>query len=76
MGPRNRRRQLFVINRRWSLGLAVSVTAAALGIVGIIVLPALWRYAALVVAILGAVTAMMQTIVRNYAGDEIDESEL
>lgn len=56
--------------------MAVSVTAAALGIVGIIVLPALWRYAALVVAILGAVTAMMQTIVRNYAGDEIDESEL
>ncbi|WP_456697111.1 hypothetical protein [Aeromicrobium sp. P5_D10] len=76
MSPRSRRRQLFVINRRWSIGLTASVIAVIAGIIGIVALHGMWVYAAFVVAILGAVTALLQTIVRNKAGDEIDESGL
>lgn len=81
MARRSRRRQLFVINRRWSLGMVASVLTVVAGIVGIALVQAdvlgrMWVYLFLAVAILGAVSAMVQTILRNKAGDTIDEATL
>lgn len=54
---------LIRINRRWTLGMVVSVAAVIAGIVGTAlaradVLPRPWAYASLVVAIVGAATAL------------------
>lgn len=81
MAPRTRRRQLFVINRRWSVGLAAAVLLVAAGIVGILAVQAgqlsrPWTYLFLAVALVGAVSAIALTIVRANAGDQIDESDL
>jgi hypothetical protein len=81
MSQRSRRRQRHVINRRWSLGLVASVLVVAVGIVGIVlvqvdVLDRPWVYGSFAVAALGAVSAMIQTIVRNKSGDDIDEAKL
>lgn len=69
---RRRRRQRFVLNRRWSIGLTASIGGVILGIIGISVLTRPWLYAALAIAILGAITALIQTIARGAAGDQVD----
>lgn len=76
-----RRRQRHVINRRWSIGLAASVAAVVIGLVGIVlvqteVLSDAWVYGCFAVAAIGAVSAMIQTIVRGKAGVDIDEAKL
>lgn len=68
-----------MINRRWTLGIAASVLVVVAAIVGVIlvqsdVLGEMWTYLFLVVGILGAVSAMLQTIVRSKAGDDLDDS--
>ena len=81
MFRRSRSRQRFIINRRWTLGVASSVAMVIGGILGIVlvradVLSRPWAYASLVIAIAGAATALVQTIARAQAGDKIDEPGL
>lgn len=79
--PRRRRRELHILNRRFALGTAASVLAVVIAIVGIAIVQAgglsrPWIYGFFVLGVLGAVTAMLQTILRNKAGDDIDEATL
>lgn len=81
MSPRTRRQERHVLNRRWSIGLVASVTAVLVGVVGIVLVQAdvlrdAWVYVAFAVAALGAVSAMIQTIVRGKSGDDIDEAKI
>jgi hypothetical protein len=81
MSPRSRRRQRAVLNRRWSIGLVVSLVAVAAAIVGVVLTDAgvfgdRFVYGFLALGAIGAVSAMIQTIVRGKAGDDIDEAKL
>jgi hypothetical protein len=81
MSPRTRRRQRHVLNRRWSIGLIASATAVVLAVVGIVLvqagtLPDAWVYAFFALGVLGALSGMVQTIVRGKSGDDIDEAKL
>ncbi len=81
MDERHRKRELHVINRRFSVGMTLSVTGAVVAIVGLALVQAdvvsrTWLYGFLVIGVLGAVTAMMLTIARSKAGDDIDEVDL
>ncbi|MFC5677453.1 hypothetical protein [Aeromicrobium endophyticum] len=81
MAPRTRRQQRHVLNRRWSIGLVVSVAAVVIAVVGIVlvqteVLADAWVYPFFMVGAIGALSAGVQTIVRAKAGDDIDEAKL
>ena len=81
MDERRRKRELHVINRRFSVGMTLSVAGVVLAIVGLALVRAdavsrSWLYAFLVIGVLGAVTAMMMTIARSKAGDDVDEADL
>ena len=81
MSLRSRRRQRHVLNRRWSIGLVASAAAVVAAVVGIVlvqteVLGDAWVYVFFAVGALGAVSAMVQTIVRGKMGDDIDEAAL
>ncbi|MCW2800665.1 MAG: hypothetical protein JWQ70_2137 [Aeromicrobium sp.] len=81
MDKRGSKRKLRVINRRWLGGLTLSVLCVVAAIVGILVVQAgclsrPWVYGFLVLGLLGAVTAMLQTIMRSKSGDKIDEAKL
>lgn len=81
MDERRRKRKLHTLNRRFATGLALSVTAVVIAIVGLAlvradVLSRPWLYAFFVVGALGAVTAMPLTIARSKGGDDVDETEL
>ncbi len=81
MDNRRRKRELHTVNRRFSLGVAVSIICVVVAIVGIVMVRAdtlsrPWAYGFFVLGALGAVTAMLQTIMRNKAGDDIDEAKL
>ena len=81
MDTRRRRREVHILNRRFALGTAVSVLAVVIAIVGIALVQAgtlsrPWIYGFFVLGALGAVTAMLQTILRNKTGDDIDEAKL
>jgi hypothetical protein len=81
MASRTLRQQRHVLNRRWSTGLAVSILAVLIAVVGIVlvqtdVLADAWVYAFFGVGALGALSAGLQTIIRAKAGDDIDEAKL
>lgn len=81
MSTRSRRRQRRVINRRWSIGLLLSLLAVVVAVAGMLLvrsgsLAGAWIYGFFAVGVLGAVSGMLQTIVRNKAGDDIDEATL
>jgi hypothetical protein len=78
---RKRRRQRRVLNRRWSIGLTVSVALVVIGIAGVLladggVFPGRTTYFFFAAGAIGAVTAMIQTLVRMKSGDDIDEAKL
>ncbi|MCL3819651.1 hypothetical protein [Aeromicrobium wangtongii] len=61
--------------------MSVSLLLVVIGIVGIVLtqtgtLADGWVYAAFGLAVIGAVSAMLQTIIRDKAGDDIDEAKL
>jgi Sec-independent protein secretion pathway component TatC len=77
----SRRRQRHVLNRRWVLGMSASLLLVVVGVVGIVLTQADklsdgWVYASFGLAVIGAVTAMIQTFIRDKAGDDIDEAKL
>lgn len=81
MDERRRKRELHVINRRFSVGMTLSIAGAVAAIVGLALVRAdvvsrPWLYVFLVIGVLGAVTAMMMTIARSKAGDDVDEADL
>lgn len=81
MDKPHRRRELHRVNRRFTIGLALSVTGVVIAIVGLALvqggtLSRPWLYGFFILGALGAVTAMMQTILRSKAGDDIDEAGL
>ena len=81
MDERHQRRALHRVNRRFTIGLALSVASVVIAIVGLALvqggtLSRPWLYGFFILGALGAVTAMMQTIMRSKAGDDLDEAEL
>jgi hypothetical protein len=81
MAQRTRRQQRHTLNRRWSIGLMISVLAVVVAIVGIVlvqteVLADAWVYAFFAIGALGALSAGLQTIVRAKSGVDIDEAKL
>jgi hypothetical protein len=81
MASRTRRQKRHDLNRRWSIGLTASVVAVAVAIVGIVlvqteVLGDSWVYLFFGLGAIGAASAMLQTIIRGKAGDDIDEAKL
>jgi hypothetical protein len=81
MASRTRRQKRHELNRRWSIGLMVSVAAVVIAIIGIVlvqteVLTDAWVYAFFGLGAIGAASAMLQTIIRGKAGDDIDEAKL
>lgn len=78
---RKRRRQVHLLNRRLTIGLIASITAAVLGIIGMLltdgdVFPDRAMYFFFALAAIGAVTAMIQMIIRTKGGDAVDEAKL
>jgi hypothetical protein len=70
-----------VLNRRWSIGLTVSILAVVVAVVGVVlvqtgVLADAWVYAFFGLGAIGALSAGVQTIIRAKAGDDIDEAKL
>jgi hypothetical protein len=81
MAPRTRRQQRRVLNRRWSIGLTVSILAVVVAVVGTVLVQAgvladAWVYAFFGLGAIGALSAGVQTIIRAKAGDDIDEAKL
>jgi hypothetical protein len=81
MDNRRRKQRVRGLNRRWISGLTVSVLCVVIAIVGIALVQAgtmsqWWAYGFLVLGLIGAATAMLQTMMRNKAGDDIDEAKL
>lgn len=61
--------------------MSASLLVVVVGVVGIVltqagVLSRGWVYASFGVAVLGAVSAMIQTFIRDKTGDDIDEAKL
>jgi hypothetical protein len=78
---RKRRRQRHILNRRLTIGLVASIVAAVVGIAGMLltdgdVFPNRAMYFFFALAAIGAVSAMIQMIIRGKAGDSIDEAKL
>jgi len=78
---RKRRREVHVLNRRLTIGLIASISAAALGIAGMLltdgdVFPNRAMYFFFALAAIGAVSAMIQMIIRGKRGDTVDEAKL
>jgi hypothetical protein len=78
---RKRRRERHVLNRKLTIGLLVSITAAVVGIAGMLLTDggvfadrAMYFFFAL--AAIGAVSAMIQMIIRSKRGSDIDEAKL
>jgi hypothetical protein len=70
-----------VLNRRWSIGLTISILAVVVAVVGVVlvqtgVLADAWVYAFFGLGAIGALSAGVQTIIRAKAGDDIDEAKL
>ena len=78
---RKRWHQRHVLNRRLTIGLIVSIAAAVIGIAGMLmtdgdVFPNRAMYFFFALAAIGAVTAMIQMIIRGKRGDTVDEAKL
>ena len=78
---RKRRREVHVLNRRLTIRLIASISAAALGIAGMLltdgdVFPNRAMYFFFALAAIGAVSAMIQMIIRGKRGDTVDEAKL